>query len=259
MKKCYMVVSILVRQVEDLLTERTHVVHSYADIACAICKLVPAVAKEYFLTYPNLHTVDHVADTIDSLYDNVLLTQSYPTYWHRTIIRVISEYLKSHFSEWDLVTWRYDRGVFDFVNHGDYRIRYFNTHHGNCRVGEPVELPDDTKPVVENITDPFYVSDSIPPELQSDVIALEPTERRIRSMQAFSDSKYLIDVDTKHVPKSSPKKHTRLPDAVLLKDWDFAETFGLLNTSSGGADVQSDNINKLLRDYWDNWDSGRPA
>ena len=214
MKKCYLRVMLLVENIELDLSERTNVVQSQLDIARAIRVLLPAVAKEYFLTIPNPNNTDHVKDVINELKLSSTLELVHPNYWYSTIANNIKSYLSKRFTRWDIVRWFYASGVYDFVNYGDYRIQYFNNHHGNHRVGIEIEQPQHaTNP--DAITDPFFVSDTITPDMQDDVVTIEELAGSTRLKYKFSNDNHILSMDR---PKNGKKittigKHEFSPSA----------------------------------------------
>lgn len=139
------------------------------DVLRTICEMMSAAGNDYFMSRPNLDNRDWFDIAIKRLESRLEL--NYTERWFSALYEYCYEWLAKRFGNWNDVDITFSGGIMSIVNSGDYRIKMYHAQHGHLRVGATVAREEDIKPlVVENITDPFYVSDTVAIDQNEDML-----------------------------------------------------------------------------------------
>lgn len=153
---------------EDLYYEQGEDFRNIGEIVNAMIYMLPYAFKEYFLSIPNPSDVEYFDQLMDGYTessDNSGLDaalkgkQSYD--WCRTVYNYCLSCLGKTFGEWEVVSYRIIGTVMAMVSSGDHRIHAYHLMHGHGRV----EARDFKPAATTNVADPFFVADSITPEI----------------------------------------------------------------------------------------------
>lgn len=168
-------VSFLVDDLSDTLF--LHNPQHIPDVTEAVKHLMDAAYRVYFLSLPNPGQYDWFELAVQTMDTRLRLV--YSNEWYVGVYECCMRWLERYFNRWDDVHMSTKNDIMKFISHGDYRIRRYHELFGACRVGD--EIVRETKHV-DDITDPFYVSDTI--ECEQSVEALNVTATSMVS--AFS-------------------------------------------------------------------------
>lgn len=162
-----------------LNAEAERISHEYGDLFChygyvtnGLVYFMDFAFKDYFLSIPNVRDIDYFLEAIDSLDDMTItppIMQRIGTRpsleWCKVIYEECKLILARYHERWDAVQYLTVGSVLSMVSSGDYRIIAYNRMFGIGRV-EAREFKKE-EPLIVN--DPFFVSDTITPEMDEDV------------------------------------------------------------------------------------------